>query len=155
MRLITYDNGPRFELGKFTPIKNAGWIKPYGGLWSSPIDSVYGWKEWRQETGFDRPIAESFIFDYSGHILRIDTRADMDLLDWIAHPDGLWDGIDFEAMARRGIDAIHLTVDGEQATNFHACYPSHKNLCGWDCESVLIMNPLGVRELEPCASIMQ
>lgn len=47
---------------------------------------------------------------------------------------------DFEAMIRSGIDAIWLTPKGERETRF-----SHpKNLYGWDCESVLIMNPNGI-----------
>jgi hypothetical protein len=38
----------KFDLDKFVPVKNAdfGWTKPdCGGLWGSPVDSEYGWKQ--------------------------------------------------------------------------------------------------------------
>ena len=47
---------------------------------------------------------------------------------------------DFEGMVRAGIDAIWLTAHGESATRFSRPY----SLYGWDCESVLIMNPSGI-----------
>lgn len=30
---------------KVKPIKNENWVKPLGGLWCSPINSNWGWKD--------------------------------------------------------------------------------------------------------------
>ena len=49
--------------------------------------------------------------------------------------------LNFEELARSGIDAIFLTEEGEHATRF-----SEPGLYGWDCESILVMNPHCVKE---------
>ena len=37
----------RFIKSKFIKIKNSPyWVKPDGGLWTSPVDSKWSWKEW-------------------------------------------------------------------------------------------------------------
>ena len=40
--LISYGLGDKFIPEKFQPIKNVDWVKPDGGLWASPVDSIYG-----------------------------------------------------------------------------------------------------------------
>lgn len=47
--------------------------------------------------------------------------------------------LDFELLAKN-YDAIWLTENGQSET--HLYYPI--NLYGWDCETVLIMNPYSV-----------
>ena len=46
------------------------------------------------------------------------------------------DLIDFEQIRSAGIDAIYLTKSGVNNT----MYSFPKNLYGWDCESVLVIN---------------
>jgi len=44
MKLIHYGS-TSFDPKKFNPVLNS-YIKPTGGLWTSPIDSEFGWKDW-------------------------------------------------------------------------------------------------------------
>lgn len=129
--LITYGCG-NFDPEKFINIKNARFIKPNGGLWSSPVDSQYGWKEWCQsECFYTETLEEYFKFDFYGNTVVIDSLADLDQLTFISDRC-----IDFECLVNKGIDAIFLTDKGQGDTRL-----SHpKNLYGWDCECVLVMN---------------
>ena len=29
------------------------WVKPMGGLWGSPLNSAYGWKQWCEDNNFN------------------------------------------------------------------------------------------------------
>lgn len=53
MQLIHYGHSD-FNIAKFKPIKNDdyGWVKPNGGLWTSPLESNWGWKDWCISEGF-------------------------------------------------------------------------------------------------------
>lgn len=33
---------PKYEKEKFIEIKNRDFVKPYGGLWASPLNANYG-----------------------------------------------------------------------------------------------------------------
>ena len=52
---------------------------------------------------------------------------------------------DYEAMITDGVDAIYLTERGQRETS----YSVPANLYGYDCESVLVMNPDCI-EVEQC-----
>lgn len=144
MRLVTYGCGRKFDLSKFNCIQNnPGFpVKPSGGLWASPVESSWGWRHWceSEEWGVDR-LGESFEFDYEGSFVVIDSLPDLESLpvnEFILF--GLYP--DFEAIERHGADAIHLTEKGQDETQF-----GNPNLYGWDCESVLVMNPSLVRQV--------
>ena len=131
--LITYGCGTEFDPVKFKPIKNRDFIKPDGGLWASPINSPYGWKEWcmEQEQG---NLSSSFTFAFDGKVLVIDSLEDAMRMPWLT----LFDCIqypNFEQIAQH-YDAIWLTTKGQVETRF-----SEPNMYGWDCETVLILNP--------------
>jgi len=138
MQLISYGLGDKFELEKFKAIKNIPWIKPEGGLWASPIDSPYGWKQWGCENLFG-DFTSQFEFTFKGSILIIDAIRDLRKLTW---NDTYPNSIDFEALQRAGHDAIWLTAKGERDTRFSRPY----SLYGWDCESVIILNPTGITQ---------
>jgi hypothetical protein len=137
MDLITYGLGKELKLEKIEPIKNE-FVKPKGGLWASPINSSFGWREWCESEGFRlRSFDTSFQFSISGNILVIDSEDDLKFFNWdrpYSHVDMLIP--DFEDLVFTGYDAVHLTVKGEYETRFSVPY----SLYGWDCESVLIMN---------------
>lgn len=126
----------KFDLSLFKPIKNRHWIKPYGGLWTSPLNTKWGWKEWCEAENFNiYKIDKFFNVTFTGNILVIDSEKDLDKLKWKKHCSYVWH-IDFEEMVNNGVDAIWLTQEGEADTRL--LHP--RSLYGWDCESVLIMN---------------
>jgi hypothetical protein len=64
----------------------------------------------------------------------IDCIEDTDDLLWV--PGTYREYIDFEVLAQ-SVDAVHLTVEGEAKTR----YTEPRGLYGWDCETVLVLNP--------------
>jgi len=139
MQLIHY-GADHFDPDKFKPIKNRDFVKPEGGLWASPVDSEYGWREWCEAEKFNEEKLEiAFQFEYTGRFLVINSQYGLGAMCW--REVDYWRGKlvpDFELMAIE-IDAIHLTARGQAATRW-----SQPDLYGWDCESVLIMNPEGI-----------
>ena len=134
LSLITYGLGNEIKPELIKPIKNS-WVKPKGGLWASPINSAYGWKEWCEAEEFGN-LSSSFSFEFEGNVLVIDSLHDMDKLPWFEQGTGCY-AIDFEKINADGFDAILLTEKGQNETRF--TFP--RSLYGWDCESIVIMNP--------------
>ena len=117
-------------------VKNGGNItKPTGGLWASPIDAEFGWREWNAESHFTTCSKEnSFVFTLSkkAKVERIYTLADVDQLPQrnLGYATNMV-AIDFEKCVEEGIDAIELcTLDNGL---YWALY-------GWDCESIIVLN---------------
>ena len=121
------------------PIQNSKYRnKPRGGLWASREDAEYGWKDWC--------IAEEFrldTFDWSfkfrlkdgARVLVLSEKEQLDVLpnlnNFHSKDDPYMDCIlDFEKLSRNW-DAIELTN----------CWKFYWALYGWDCDSILIMNP--------------
>lgn len=107
--------------------------KPKGGLWTSPVDSEYGWCDWSKDNEYG-DLSSHFDLDFEGTVFEIDSVEDMNDLPWIEQ--GNMHFVSFEPLVFMGYDAIHLTAKGEQETRL--IYP--KDLYGWDCETVLVMN---------------
>lgn len=137
LHLITYGCGNKFDVAKFEPIRNQMFVKPKGGLWSSPVNSNYGWREWclNENTG---DLSHYFEFYFVGNVFVINNCADAARMPWF-HAYGSRKYPDFEGMISLGYDAIWLTERGQRETRF-----GEPSLYGWDCESVLVMNPSGV-----------
>jgi len=139
LHLITYGRGANLDIAKFEAIHNQNFIKPSGGLWASPINSRWGWRDWCKVNDFGDLIS-SFTFWFEGNILVIDSLKHAEEMPWrnpYDFPSLIFP--DFEKIAEAGVDAIHLTEKGQQETRFGT--PS---LYGWDCECVLIINPDGL-----------
>lgn len=145
MKCITHGLG-NFDPLKFREIKNSKWNnKPTGGLWCSPVDSSFGWEDWckTEEYYQNNGLKDKFEFDIderNSKILKIDSYTDLQKIpSYIDNlmPWPLCIRLDFETLKSQGYDAIYLTLRGliETKNPFH-----DPNLCGWDCESILIMN---------------
>lgn len=140
MQFIHYGS-MAFDRGRFQPIKNGHLpSKPSGGLWASPINSTWGWRDWCATECFDCDDANSFTFRLllSAEVLVINCVDDM-----LQLPVTRWFTdlvmVDFEKLARTW-DAVWLTERGQAATRFRA-HNCGFDLYGWDCESILVMNP--------------
>jgi len=150
--LIHYGNN-KFSKTMFTPVKNRNWNKPTGGLWTSPLYSSWGWKDWCHAENFRECTEDnSFIITLkeNARVLKIDTRQDLyNVKETIIINAGPYARkmLDFELLAKN-YDAIWLTENGQIETRFPAYYDNIStrdenaafDLYGWDCESVLILN---------------
>ena len=117
------------------------WKKPKGGLWTSPISSSFGWKQWceaedfRECTGLN---SFNLKFKRDSSVLIIDSYEDLSKLPHIDIESRSNDKcLDFELL-NNTFDAIWLTENGLYETN--NLWSGGFNLYGWDCESILIMN---------------
>ena len=142
---VIYGNGNKFKPELFQPIKNREFIKSHGGLWSSPIDSSYGWKEAATEMEIG-DFETSFKVQVKGKILTIDTVNCLDKFEYQDISYGpfmvpFWP--DLEELLKRGYVGVHLTIEGQYDTRL-----SHpRNLYGWDCETVYIMDSKSVKPI--------
>ncbi len=138
LELISYGLGDRFDINKFKPIENLDTHrKPYGGLWASPVSSEYGWREWCLDEDFHvHALEHSFKITYEGITVVIDSEEDLKDLLWKRN-----DRPDFRTMADVGVDAIYITKEGMYATR-------DTKLSDYSCESVIIMNPNSVKEVQ-------
>ena len=112
--------------------------KPQGGLWCSPLNSKYGWKDWCKENDFGNvdQMQEIILNVDMINFVVINSIKDMETkLPWYKM-DNLFDAIDFENLVRQGFDGVYLTIKGEGKTR----YSSPHGLYGWDCETILILN---------------
>ena len=136
LHLIHY-GANQYDPKKFLPISDVPFCnKPKGGLWTSPVDSKYGWRNWCEDESFG-DTTKSFEVGFKGTVFVIDSIRDMNKLPWIE-----WEGVyfvSFQALCAIGFmyDAVHLTEKGQHETRL--TYP--RSLSGWDCESVFVMNP--------------
>ena len=111
--------------------------KPLGGLWCSPANSKYNWKEWCKAEGLgDIEQDMEYILDISEEgMLVIDSEDDLYKLPvTIKHRSMKY--INFRELLRRGYKSIWLTEEG--VWNTRLTYPL--SLYSWDCETVLIMD---------------
>lgn len=135
-----------FNPAAIDPATNNGWIKPAGGLWTSPLrDGVTGWAQWCREEQWGTPDAPvtRILPNPGARVYVIDTLADLVQLE-AAFPSAdsslpaeikMWPQIDWQAVASE-YDAIWLTEEGQWRTRH-----STPSLYGWDCETVLWLNP--------------
>jgi hypothetical protein len=140
MKFRTYGCGSKFEIEKFKiPKNNSYFVKPYGGLWASPVNSEFGWIDWCKAENFrEDKLNEYFEFEITNwnNIIIIDNEKDMlNKLIWINT-----DSINFEILYNNNIHGIYLTENGQYETRL--TYPY--NLYGWDCECMLILNPISI-----------
>ena len=135
--------------------QRAGMKKPSGGLWTSPVNSKYGWKDWCEAESFGT-LQEWVFLDFVGRVLTIDCVNDLDQLDWYT-PDyflGLCKPSQyplFEPLLPH-YDAIHLTEEGHWSTRLP---PGPRDFYGWDCETVLILNPQRLEQTGFGSDILQ
>ncbi|MDE6314788.1 MAG: hypothetical protein K2M46_14440 [Lachnospiraceae bacterium] len=126
----------------FQPIKNREMFsKPTGGFWASKVNALYGWKDWCKDNEFGECEEDnSFRFSLSinAKIFTINSMLDLKPLPKAKQPfpteNTLWSGyLDFERLYLDNIDAIEVNISSDRRL-YMAMY-------GWDCDSILIMNP--------------
>ena len=142
----------------FNPVKTSLLRnKPSGGLWASPKDAEHGWKQWNEVEEFAECNEEnsfSFVLSESANVCHLYSVADLEQLPKQKMPEGYIDfgtGAvypDFEAALAMGYDAIELHLSEEDRTNLGFMEGLYDSLYGWDCDSIVILNPDIVIPLE-------
>lgn len=141
-----------FKRDRFEPIANrVCFNKPHGGLWASPCGSKCNWYEWCIDNDFhtDR-LNDYFIFALKddARVLTIESRIDLirlklnDLcLDFNScYPFTMDEEFypDFEKLLDLGYDAIEVYIRNT----------IYWDLYGWDCDTLLVLNPDCVIEIQ-------
>lgn len=126
----------QFNKDKFQEIKNMEMNKPQGGLWASNTESKYGWKDWCLDNDFYIEKLDNyyeFTLSNTAKILEIHSVSDLIKIPQQNKPDWYKHCIpDFEAIKEK-YDAIEFFLSDEPNLYFE--------LYGWDCDSILILNP--------------
>lgn len=152
-RYIHYGS-EHFDKDRFVAIKNSKHMcikpSPDTGMWGSPIESRNGWYQWSVGNDFRTyklNTSFEFVLKPGSNVLCIFNDDDLerikksDLLNdrvadsWLQKETTC---IDFEKCLERGIDAIEVHVNSEMI---------YFELYGWDCDSILILNPDCVEEV--------
>jgi hypothetical protein len=118
--------------------------KPQGAFWTSSLqeDGRSAWVEWCEDEEFNVPETwEGFVLrpNAATNIITVNTLED---LQQLAPYEKSYEGVvftqeyDFEQMLRDGIEAIHLTEEGQWRTRH-----TRPNLYGWDMESTCWLYP--------------
>ena len=134
----------KFQINRFVPIRNKELRnKPFGGLWAIRTDAKYGWKEWNVVEQFRECEEEnSFKFTLSTNANVLDIHSHKDLSKVPQVKKSIFNESflpDFEKLLSDGVDAIELFISDDRKLYW--------SLYGWDCGSILIMNPDVVREI--------
>lgn len=130
-----------FDRNLFSVISNTHVCssKPHGGLWASAVDATWGWKDWCKREEFELyRLKTSFSFHLAptANVLvidNVDCLKGLPRLELNEFSHDLWVSLDFEKIRDSGVDAIELVLSSDQRLYWE--------LYGWDCDSILIMNP--------------
>ena len=133
-----------FRTPKPVQNKECPFTKPYGGFWASRKDDPEGWKAWCENEEFLLDtFNRHFLFKLKdgARVLELNHKDQLDSLPkmylWTKYNDWSECALDFEKLAQ-DYDAIEVTDIGQ------LYWP----LYGWDCNSILIMNPDIVEVIE-------
>lgn len=127
-----------FDREKFQPIRNCrSFTKPFGGFWASPVDAEFGWKQWCDREDFrECRVEDSFTFTLSekARVITVLSANGAKVLPQQDNPhDFHWVTPDFEKLAEQGWDAVEVKLSAD--------FGLYWALYGWDCDSILILNP--------------
>ena len=138
MKYIHYGDD-KFDINKFNKVLNRPEsTKPFGGFWGSRKNAVFGWKEWCTEIDLkSKDLTKKLQFSLleNAKILVIDNIKCLDNLP--QNEDNhivnkLFVTLDFEKLSKQ-YDAIEVLISEDERL--------YELLYGWDCDSILVMNP--------------
>lgn len=128
-----------FDRNRFAPIRNRRcFTKPDGGLWASPVDAEFGWKQWCDSEKFrECRMEDAFCFTLApgARVLYIDNVCVLDGLPQVKNEFSYsgWCQLDFEKLLEMGYDAVEMSLSSDGRL--------YMELYGWDCDSIVILNP--------------
>lgn len=132
------------------PIRNRDYFtKPKGGLWASRKDDEFGWKDWCEREdfrldSFDRSF--EFTLKDSANVLVLNNRDQLDFLPQIKYGERYrYHKDDWSSECYLNFEKLSKEYD---AIDIPDISPFYWALYGWDCNSILIMNPDIVEVIE-------
>lgn len=144
-----------FDIGKFEKVRNCLFsTKPSGGFWASPTRHgrdryPFDWKDFCDNAEY-HPAGKSlnkkfyFCLDIGTHVFKIESMDDYKMLPKVVNQERITgrnkEFIDFEECMRQGIDAIEYGYSSIHRDENIGDKMDSK-MFGWDCDSILIMNP--------------
>ena len=136
-----------YDPDKVKPIENIPYFsKPNGGFWASPIDAQWGWIDWCRAEDF-RYYEDNEFFKFTlkdnAKVLHIYSIKDLEDLPKINQEEQFSLNsvyLDFEKL-KETYDAIELHLSEERDILEDFWNRLYYKLYGWDCDSILIMNP--------------
>jgi hypothetical protein len=146
MPLLVHYGNDKYNKFLFRKIENIDFVKPNGGLWTSPIDSKYGWRHFIANNSEYSDFLEKRFFlslKKTAKVLVINCYEDFIQLP-VVISNKFYESLDFELITEY-YDAIWVTMKGLAETAHHR-RNSRKgpimppNLWGWDVETVLLLN---------------
>ena len=130
---------------KFIEIKNRDFVKPYGGLWASPLNAKYGWKKFYEDNLISKiGLSNYFLFKLKDEakVLKITRAEQLHNLPLNNSASKIFKDIfialDFEEI-KKEYDAIEVLISEDDQLYW--------DLYGWDCDSLLILNKDIIKEL--------
>lgn len=120
-------------------------VKPYGGLWASRVNAKYGWYDWCTDNEFRLDKLNThfkFVLTDDARVVQLRSVDDIytnelpQLHPIIEQSHSIY--LDFEKCVSIGIDAIEVTLDTDNKPFWDTLRWA---LYGWDCDSILILNP--------------
>ena len=138
MQYIHYGDD-NFDINKFIPISNRSEAtKPFGGFWGSRKNADFSWKEWCTEIDLKpKDLTKKIQFSLSNGA-KILVINNIKLLDKLPQNEEnhivnkLFVTLDFEKLSKQ-YDAIEVLISEDERL--------YELLYGWDCDSILVMNP--------------
>ena len=139
-----------FDKNKFNKVTNESCcVKPTGGLWASPVDAKFGWRDWRDEENFrDCNEDNSFKFTLTENSKVLHLRSVKDLATIPEQEEKTMYKlassfyIDFEKLIEMGYDAVELHLsDDLNDYDYELEHSLYWKLYGWNCDSIVILNP--------------
>ena len=142
----------KYDPLKFIPVQNQMFdFKPSGGLWASPINAPFGWKEWNGGSNY-RVCSEGESFKFTltktANVYHINSSRDLAELPKDAHSSCLFEimpsimahhtCLDFEKILQNGVDALQLNISNDDAEVWEERLTT-KLQC-WDCDTIFVMN---------------
>ena len=129
--------------GLINPVKNAGWVKPRGGLWTSSDlkDGTSDWVRWCTVEQFRGPMFNLWGLEVKNdaRVFVIDSMSDLhSLYNKYPGQSNYKMVLDYEKIAN-DFDGINLTENGQASTRWGSASDPRKrlDLYGWDCERTL------------------
>lgn len=150
------DRPDHFVSDMFVEIENeANFVKPNGGFWASPVDCEYGFDQFFHEVHPHETMKE-YLIELTDDAKVYHIRSYADLIGLPKNEESILESsyvIDFEKVYHElGYDAIEFHYT--ESNNTDGCMPVYNAktcycaLYGWDCDSILIMNPNIVKEIK-------